>query len=523
VSERGDGLAAVLAIDGGNSKTDVALVAADGTLLAELRGPGASQEEHGVTGAMRILGGLVRSVARKAGLADDGAIVARHTSACLAGCDLPTEEEELTAALRAQGWSATAVALNDTFAVLRAGLPDDGADGSGVAVTCGAGINCVGVSPDGRTARYLALGTLTGDWGGGSGLAQAVMWHSMRGDDGRGPATGLGPAVAAHFGLETISDVVIAVHQRRLAYDDLLTVVPVLFTVAAAGDAVARSLVARQAEEVAIMAVTVMRRLDLPSRGTTVVLGGGLLQARDPLLASAMDSEFGTRAPGSILRVAEVPPVAGAALLGLDHLGIGAAGTRRLRLSFAGAETPGRDAERAKPRGLGVVLPADVGAGLRDRDAQHDPLIAFHGRAIVIPVRVLARDPPVVIDQQLHRLGQLHDLGGALDLQPLAEEPVGQHAEPDTRIAPDVPYLVRRLPGADHHVRVVIHPHRHRRELRGPVRLERGEHRVVICGYELKRLLNVHALILARRVSLATRPGRRSPTRDWLPGGAVAP
>jgi hypothetical protein len=48
-----------------------------------------------------------------------------------------------------------------------------------------------------------------------------------------------------------------------------------------------------------------------------------------------MDSEFRTRAPGSILRVAEVPPVAGAALLGLDHLGMGAAAARRLRLSFA--------------------------------------------------------------------------------------------------------------------------------------------------------------------------------------------
>ena len=31
---------AVLAIDGGNSKTDVALVARDGTLLASARGPG---------------------------------------------------------------------------------------------------------------------------------------------------------------------------------------------------------------------------------------------------------------------------------------------------------------------------------------------------------------------------------------------------------------------------------------------------------------------------------------------------
>ena len=35
-----DGLPAVLAVDGGNSKTDVALVAADGTLLGTARGPG---------------------------------------------------------------------------------------------------------------------------------------------------------------------------------------------------------------------------------------------------------------------------------------------------------------------------------------------------------------------------------------------------------------------------------------------------------------------------------------------------
>jgi N-acetylglucosamine kinase-like BadF-type ATPase len=331
-----DGLPAVLAIDGGNSKTDVALVAADGTLLAALRGPGASQEEHGVAGAMRILGGLVQDVARKAGFANDGAMVARHTSACLAGCDLPAEEAELTAALRAQGWSATAVARNDTFAVLRAGLPDDAADGASVAVVCGAGINCVAVAPDGRTARYLALGTLTGDWGAGLGLSQAVMWHAMRADDGRGPVTELGPAVAAHFGMAAISDVAIAVHQGRLT--DLITVVPVLFAVAAAGDAVARRLVARQAEEVAVMAVTAMRRLGLPSEGTTVVLGGGLLQARDPLLASAIDSEFATRAPGAILRVAEVPPMAGAALLGLDYLGVGAEAAQCLRLCFAGAE-----------------------------------------------------------------------------------------------------------------------------------------------------------------------------------------
>jgi N-acetylglucosamine kinase-like BadF-type ATPase len=322
-------LPAVLAIDGGNSKTDVALVSPDGMVLASLRGPGANQEEHGIDGAMRILGGLVRDVAAQAGLPRDGDLIARHTSACLAGCDLPSEEEQLTTALRAQGWSQSAIAMNDTFAVLRAGLPDDAVrpgdpvtPRAGVAVTCGAGINCVAVAPDGRIARYLALGTLTGDWGAGSGLARAVMWHAMRAEDGRGRPTALGPGVAAHFGLATISDVAIAVHQGRLAEDELITLVPVLFDLAASGDEVARGLVIRQAEEVCAMAVAAMRRLSLQSAGTTVVLGGGLLQAGDPLLSSALHTAFAAQAPGADIRIADVPPVTGAALLGLDHLGL---------------------------------------------------------------------------------------------------------------------------------------------------------------------------------------------------------
>src|SRR5215469_14445989 len=61
-------LAAVLAIDGGNSKTAVALVADDGSVLAALRGPGANHQEHGVDGAVRVLDGLVRTVAAEAGL-----------------------------------------------------------------------------------------------------------------------------------------------------------------------------------------------------------------------------------------------------------------------------------------------------------------------------------------------------------------------------------------------------------------------------------------------------------------------
>jgi len=321
-----DGLAAVLAIDGGNSKTDVALIDWDGTVLAALRGPGASHEAHGIDGAMNRLGEMIRDVAAKAGV-DGGGMVARHISACLAGADLPEEEEMLTSALLACGWSESAVALNDTFAVLRGGVDEPW----GVAVTCGAGINCVAVAPSGTVARYLAFGSLTGDWGGGGGLASAVMWHAMRGWDGRGPSTALENATAACFGVDSVRDVAVAVHKGELNSADLHRLTSVLFKVAAGGDAVALSLVDRQAAEVCVMAEAAMRQIGLAPDGTPVVLGGGILEARDPLLLAAIDRELAKSAPGANARVLDAPPIAGAALLGLDHVGAKASAHQRLR------------------------------------------------------------------------------------------------------------------------------------------------------------------------------------------------
>jgi N-acetylglucosamine kinase-like BadF-type ATPase len=146
-------------------------------------------------GSLRVIGDLIGLIERQAG--QPGRPASRHISACVANADLPEEEEQLAAAIRAGQWSQTTEVVNDTFAVLRAGLLDGAPVPWGVGVTCGAGINCVGVGPDGQTTRYLALGTVSGDWGGGFGLGRAILWRAIRAEDGRGPDTALRAAVAA--------------------------------------------------------------------------------------------------------------------------------------------------------------------------------------------------------------------------------------------------------------------------------------------------------------------------------------
>ncbi|MEU7880710.1 N-acetylglucosamine kinase [Microbispora bryophytorum] len=317
----------VLAVDGGNSKTDVALVREDGTVLAAARGPAFLPQSAGAEAAVDVIGRTVRRA-----LADETAAppYADHVAAYVAGADLPVEEERLRAELLARGYGASVVVGNDTFALLRAGS----GTGWGVAVVCGAGINAVGVSPTGRIARFPALGRLSGDWGGGHHLGEEALWHAVRAEDGRGPATALTDVVRACFGAATVEEAVVGLHFGDLPADRLHALVPPLLAAAADGDAVAGSLVERQAEEIALLGVVAMRRLGLLTAPCDVVLGGGVLTARHPLLTSLVERRYTERAPLARLVVADVPPIVGAALLGLDRLGAPPEAYARVRAHF---------------------------------------------------------------------------------------------------------------------------------------------------------------------------------------------
>ncbi len=63
-----------------------------------------------------------------------------------------------------------------------------------------------------------------------------------------------------------------------------------------------------------------MRRLDLATTDTDVVLGGGILASNDPVLMEPLKSQLRESAPSARVRLLRDPPVVGAALLGLEKL-----------------------------------------------------------------------------------------------------------------------------------------------------------------------------------------------------------
>jgi N-acetylglucosamine kinase-like BadF-type ATPase len=324
--------AIAIAVDGGNSKTDLALVRGDGTVLAVVRGPSSSPQRIGLGGAVEVLDGLLSDAIAAAGLAADDGAVADVARILLAGADLPVEERALQDAVAERGWSRSITVANDTFGVLRAGTDL----GWGVAIVCGAGLNCVGVAPDGREARFPALGLITGDWGGGEDVGLAGLAAAARGADGRGERTSLERAVPGYFGLETPQELAEAVHLGRIAYARLIELAPVVLA-EGESDPVAREIVDRLGAEIVALARVALTRLELLERPVEVLLGGGLVRSGRGGLVEAVGPDLARVAPLAELRPVGVAPVLGAGLMALDELGSDEEARRRLREEMAAA------------------------------------------------------------------------------------------------------------------------------------------------------------------------------------------
>jgi N-acetylglucosamine kinase-like BadF-type ATPase len=337
----------VLAIDGGNIKTDVALVADDGRLLSLIRGGTSSPHLLGFDPSVELLSSLVARAHAAAMAGRDGPEAAdlvtgsspaqSDTGAALvpladiarvllAGADLPEEVVELQTALGALCWAPQLVVENDTLALLRTGTDR----GWGVAVVCGGGINAVGIAPDGLAVRFPALGPITGDWGGGHDVGVAGLGAAARSADGRGPRSTLEAAVPEHFGLRTPYEVARAFHFKEISLEALAQLTPVVYEQAEV-DAAARAILDRVADEVVALARAALTRLRLCDAGADVVVGGGLMRAAPPWMIERISEGVYATSASATLVIAQEGPIVGAAILGLDTMGAGPDAISRAR------------------------------------------------------------------------------------------------------------------------------------------------------------------------------------------------
>jgi N-acetylglucosamine kinase-like BadF-type ATPase len=254
----------------------------------------------------------------------------------IAGLDFPDEEEAYLAEAERRGWAREIVVGNDTYAVLRAGTER----GWGVAVTCGSGMNCVGIGPDGQQVRFPSLGAVSGDMmDGGGAIGIAAVSAAARSEDGRGPKTVLEHRVPEHFGATDPVALARTIHTGDVPWMRLGELAPVVFE-AAETDAVAGEIVDRLASECVALVRATVTRLGLRDEEADVVLGGGLLQSGNRRLLGGIEAGLAEIGPHLSVRVASSRPIVGAALAALDRFGAGAEAYERARQELDRATAP---------------------------------------------------------------------------------------------------------------------------------------------------------------------------------------
>lgn len=317
----------VVAVDGGGTKTDTVVVGLDGRLRGHRRGAGSSPHFEGLDAAVAVVDTLVTGALADAESAA-GPVRVVQTDLYVSGLDLPVEIDAYRTAVAGCAWAVDGFVVdNDLFALLWSGS----AAADAIAVVCGTGINAVGVRADGETVRFLSLGELSGDWGGGSGLGLQALWHAARAVDGRGPATSLVDTMCVQLGVDGIPALIEQLHLGQRDHSELTALAPAVFRDAAAGDAVAGGLVDRQADEVVAFVRAIAHRLDLGRAAPAIVLGGSILRAGHPRLDERIARGVAELVPDARIERPAVVPVVGAALAAARRAGADDAALVRLR------------------------------------------------------------------------------------------------------------------------------------------------------------------------------------------------
>lgn len=307
-------MAVWLGVDGGGTKTE-ALLVSDRAILGFSRGGPSNHQGVGLDSAARAVVETIQGALDQAGLSwdavDGGAVLG------LAGADFPEDIARLTEALTPHVSVMPFQVVNDAEIALSAGTPA----GFGIAAIAGTGGNVFGRNRAGVKRQVGGLGYEWGDYGSGIDIAREVLHHAFRSAERRGPKTQLEPLVLEMLGMPDYEALSRAIYFREMPAMHFIVLAPLCFQAAAAGDAIAASILVRTGEAIAESVAGCARLLDMAQEPVDVVLAGSLWLGVAPHMKEAFAGLLAEQLPLARARVTDLRPVAGAALMAMEQGG----------------------------------------------------------------------------------------------------------------------------------------------------------------------------------------------------------
>jgi len=303
-----------LGVDIGGTKTHAVIADENGHVAGFAQGGPGNWEGVGYEGFTRVLLATVNKALEMANV-EVGQIAGAGMG--IGGYDWPSQRQPHLRAIEPLGLRCPLEIVNDAVLGILAGAED----GWGVSVVAGTGCNCRGWNRDRtRAGRVVGgHGEWSGEYAGGYDIVaramRAIVFEWVK----RGPATALTPAFIQRLGARNLDDLVEGVYLGWYRFDPALVLLT--FEIARQGDAQALEVVRWAGEELGMMAVSVIRQLELEEETFDVVLIGSLYKGH-PLLTETLAATVHGVAPRARLARLEAPPVVGGVLLGMEAAGL---------------------------------------------------------------------------------------------------------------------------------------------------------------------------------------------------------
>jgi N-acetylglucosamine kinase-like BadF-type ATPase len=237
----------------------------------------------------------------------------------IAGVDREPEACRVRHIMRRIGIGSPVVVVNDALIALVAGAGDM----PGIVVIAGTGSIAYGRNASRVAARSGGWGHIIGDEGSGYWIGREALSAVMRAVDGRGPATRLIDDVLEHFAIAEVSGLPRIVYDRDLPRLSVAALGPIVQRASALGDPVARLILERAADELALAAESVAVKLEMRGDAFVFVLAGGAFRAVESL-GDSLARRLAVIAPRSTVHHLQREPAAGAVQLALAEVHGGA-------------------------------------------------------------------------------------------------------------------------------------------------------------------------------------------------------
>ena len=314
-----------LGIDVGSSKTHALIVDETGQCIGFGKSSGGN---HQGVGYERLTEVLQESFAQAREMCSVDQAHIAGAGFGVAGSDFPSDREPHLQAIATLGLSCPMEVVNDGVNGLLAGATH----GIGVNVTAGSGTNCRGRGRDGREGRIVGNGTEFGEYGGAIEITAKALEMVSYAWIKRIPPTALTQIYLEATGAKSEIDLMEGLSNRQYHLTPFLAVH--VINAAREGDIAAREVIHWSGKELGWLAVSVARQIEMENDEVEIIQSGSVFEAGEMILGPMQEIIMKHCPKAKLIRL-DGPPVVGAVILGMEHVGFDGYAMRDVMIRMA--------------------------------------------------------------------------------------------------------------------------------------------------------------------------------------------